>query len=240
MTLSGTVEQFPQAPNGDGTFQQGPTVAAGMLPAAIAAGDFDFDGRVDLVTDNRDATVRVLLATGVPSFSEIGIYRPTSTASNSTMEFYLESRGRNSYFPDDKTSLFGVSGIPELTLTDVAVAGDWDGTGVIRFGVFHCPSSPAVYPCTWFIDLNNSGAWEGVAGGDAAWANFGLAGDMPVVGDWTGDGKSKIGVKRPASTSRIRGSTSLQSIGWEFRRRRSLTNRRTPGMHGPLPPLACE
>jgi len=129
-------------------------------------------------------------------FSQIGVYRPINALPNNPMAFYLDSNGNNAWDATDKVRLFGVTGIPGTTINDTPVAGDWDGTGVVRFGVFHCPASAAIGPCTWFIDMNNNGQWDGTFGGDAIWANFGLAGDIPVVGDWTGDGKSKIGVVR--------------------------------------------
>ena len=128
-------------------------------------------------------------------FSQLGVFRPTAAAPNTSMAFYLDNSGANAWSAADKVRLFGVTGIPGTTVNDIPVAGDWDGTGVVRFGVFHCPVA-TLGPCTWFIDLNNNGQWDGAFGGDAAWVNFGLAGDIPVVGDWTGDGKSKIGVIR--------------------------------------------
>jgi hypothetical protein len=44
--------------------------------------------------------------------------------------------------------------------------------------------------------MNGNNAWD--AGVDAA-IPFGMAGDIPVVGDWNGDGKTKIGVFRHGS-----------------------------------------
>ena len=67
---------------------------------------------------------------------------------------------------------------------DKPVAGDWDGTGVVRAGVFRNGH--------WFLDWNNNGTWDE---GDRQF-DFGLPGDIPIVGDWDGSGKSKIGVFR--------------------------------------------
>jgi hypothetical protein len=45
----------------------------------------------------------------------------------------------------------------------------------------------------WYLDANGSGSWEQAS--DSAIA-FGMAGDIPVVGDWTGTGATRIGVFR--------------------------------------------
>ena len=42
----------------------------------------------------------------------------------------------------------------------------------------------------WFIDINGNGVWDE---GDM-WAKLGNKGDLPVVGDWDGDGKDDIGI----------------------------------------------
>ncbi len=48
----------------------------------------------------------------------------------------------------------------------------------------------------WYFDAGNNGIWEG-CNRDNCFAPFGgLAGDIPVVGDWTGDGTAKIGIYR--------------------------------------------
>ena len=47
----------------------------------------------------------------------------------------------------------------------------------------------------WFLDLNGNGSWDGCST-DSCF-NFGTAGDVPVVGNWTGTGLSaKVGVFR--------------------------------------------
>ena len=78
---------------------------------------------------------------------------------------------------------FGMAG-------DQAVTGDWDGTGIVRIGVFRNGN--------WYLDSNGDGQWSGCGttpSSDRCYS-FGQAGDIPVVGDWNGNGVSKIGVFR--------------------------------------------
>ena len=115
---------------------------------------------------------------------------------------------------------------------DKPVAGDWDGSGVIRAGVFRDGA--------WFLDWNNNGEWDAGRPDVCVWRTrrpagcrrlgwlgkiqnrsfsqwnldsrlewkrktrcrrsyhscLGVPGDMPVVGDWDGSGKQRIGVFR--------------------------------------------
>jgi hypothetical protein len=48
---------------------------------------------------------------------------------------------------------------------------------------------------SWYLDRNRNGGFDGTAAGDLSYG-FGVAGDIPVVGDWTGSGTMKIGVFR--------------------------------------------
>jgi hypothetical protein len=60
-----------------------------------------------------------------------------------------------------------------------------DVVGRARFGVFRAG--------VWYLDSNDNGAWDP---GVDAMVTFGAAGDIPVTGDWTGDGRMRIGVFR--------------------------------------------
>jgi hypothetical protein len=102
--------------------------------------------------------------------------------------WYLDVSGNNAWNgpATDKTyPNFGV-GLPNA----IPVVGDWDGTGVMRIGVFSNG--------TWYFDMNNNGIWDGPVT-DRTYPNFGvgLPNVMPVVGDWPGSanpGTPKIGV----------------------------------------------
>src|ERR1035437_6153992 len=107
--------------------------------------------------------------------SSIAVFR----ASGGMGVWYLDN-GNNVYDAGDKFRSFGLAG-------DQAVAGDWTGNGQTRLGVFRNG--------VWYLDLNNNGQWDGVAGGDGIFA-FGLPGDIAVVGDWNGDGRTKLGIFR--------------------------------------------
>jgi hypothetical protein len=73
---------------------------------------------------------------------------------------------------------------------DRAVAGDWNGDGRDKAGVFR--SSQGL----WVLDYNRNARWDGT---DLDRASFlGQNGDQGVVGDWNGDGRAKAGVFRPA------------------------------------------
>ncbi|MFO1020977.1 MAG: S8 family serine peptidase [Planctomycetales bacterium] len=56
--------------------------------------------------------------------------------------------------------------------------------------------SPGVYRNgKFYLDSNLNGAWNNLAGGDLL-KTFGAVGDIPLAGDWDGDGVSNIGVFR--------------------------------------------
>lgn len=119
-----------------------------------------------------------------------------------TGAFILDSNGNYGFDATDKIRFFGSPG-------DTPVAGDWDGTGVIRIGVFRCTPG---FVCAWYIDMNNNGTWDGPTIDSVFF--FGSPGDIPVVGDWNGDGKSKIGVFRcPAGAAQCQWYLQLSTTG---------------------------
>ncbi len=74
---------------------------------------------------------------------------------------------------------------------DVPVVGDWNGSGTSKIGLFRSGFF-------WILDVNGNGTLDNVnqQGGDQTFAFGGVPGDVPIVGDWNGDGTTKIGVFR--------------------------------------------
>jgi hypothetical protein len=75
---------------------------------------------------------------------------------------------------------------------DIPVAGDWTGSGTSRVGLYR-PST-----AQWFLDRNGSRSWNGCSK-DTCVNDFGAPGDLPITGDWSGNGISKIGIFRPST-----------------------------------------
>jgi hypothetical protein len=111
----------------------------------------------------------------------IGIYR----ASGGVWKFDANGNNvLNSCQIDNCYSDFG-------SKTQLGVVGDWDGDGKGQIAVF------AIEQGSWAIDTGN-GKWDKCAV-DKCYSGFGQAQDLPVAGDWDGNGKAKIGVFRPST-----------------------------------------
>ncbi len=77
--------------------------------------------------------------------------------------------------PGEDTILFGLHGA-------IPFAADFNGDGFDELGVF--------LRGEWFIDMNANGQWDA----EDLWARLGDKDDLPVTGDWDGDGKADIGI----------------------------------------------
>ncbi len=91
------------------------------------------------------------------------------------------------------------SGAADLTLNfggqpgDLPVAGDWNGDGrtdigVFRSGTFVLGVLQSTFPCPVCREATSVSA--------LAPFSFGQAGDVPIAGDWDGDGVDEVGVYR--------------------------------------------
>jgi hypothetical protein len=117
-------------------------------------------------------------------FDRIGVWRP------STRKFYLDANGNGKWDGavggDTLKAAFGLE-------TDLPVTGDWNGDGTDEVGSWR-PSTRRFY-----LDANGNGRWDGATGGDIQTSPFGLATDVPVAGDWNGDGTDEVGFWRPST-----------------------------------------
>ncbi len=118
------------------------------------------------------------------SFAKIGVFRP------STRLWYLDLNGDGLFTSCTIDRCWGPFGLS----TDIPVVGDWTGTEVVRIGVYR-PSARRFY-----FDLNRNGILNDCTV-DYCSPVFTIAapGDVPVVGDWTGNGRAKVGMFRPAT-----------------------------------------
>jgi hypothetical protein len=110
-----------------------------------------------------------------PSPAKIGTYNAG--------QWYLDVNGNGSWDgdPPDVSGGFG-AGLPGA----IEVTGDWNGDGHTKMGVY--------YQGFWYLDLIGNGTWDG--GVVDKQYNFGWSDPnvIPVVGDWNGDGRTKIGI----------------------------------------------
>ncbi len=71
---------------------------------------------------------------------------------------------------------------------DLPVAGDWTGNKISKIGVYRNGK--------WYLDADGSGTLDNCVSDICIDAFGGNRGDLPVVGDWDGEGKDKIGIYR--------------------------------------------
>jgi hypothetical protein len=150
-------------------------------------------------------TTVTLTETFTPPLSiKIGIFRP------STGSWHLDLNG-NGVFDDcevdacvqsfdQQGDLFAVddwagTGITSMRVFDPRTGMwelDWTGDGVTQIGIFD--------PTTglWKLDWNNNGRFDDCET-DSCLGPFGIAGDLPIVGDWNGTGKAQIGIFDPGT-----------------------------------------
>ena len=171
--------------NGDGKFQIPPDLAfgfggiAGDIPIT---GDWNGSGR-----------------------TKAGIYRSSNGV------FLLDYDGDGKFTDQDKWFKLNIG----IQAGDVPVAGDWNGDGRAKVGLYRHGR--------WLLDYNGDGVFE--AGVDKSYEFGGAPGDVPVVGDWNGSGVDKIGLVRDGvywvldanGNGRFDGLGSGRDIAFSFR-----------------------
>jgi hypothetical protein len=108
------------------------------------------------------------------------VYFGCAEGSGYTGEFYNDKQ------TFETADLVAITGGATLTNIDAALSAV-AASQQSKIGVFRGDGQ-------WLLDLNGNREWDA---GDAS-AHFGMTGDMPVTGDWNGDGLTDPGVFRPA------------------------------------------
>ena len=95
--------------------------------------------------------------------------------------FVLDYDGNGTYTAADKFYPY-----ISYTAADRPVVGDWSGNGFSKIGIYRNGF--------WVLDYNGNGVYDGTGvGGDKFYGFGGNTGEIPIVGDWNGDGRSKVG-----------------------------------------------
>jgi len=122
-------------------------------------------------------STKVWVGVGNPQV-KLGVFRPNGN------QFFLDSDGNEaiSVASGDETFAMGMAG-------DLPLVGDWDGDGKDETGLFR-PNGNRFY-----LDVDGDRIFDQTQG-DRLHA-MGAPNDLPLVGDWNGDGKDEIGLFRP-------------------------------------------
>ncbi len=113
---------------------------------------------------------------------------------------FRSGAGNNWYFTNERTSTgtdFSTTSWGSGALGDIAVAGDWNGDGVDGIGVFR--TSVGGSGNNWFLSNSAASPSTDISFhyGDGTAAH----GDLPIVGDWNGDGIDTVGVYRTTTNT---------------------------------------
>jgi len=112
--------------------------------------------------------------------TETGIFRPGGT-------WYLDMNNNGTWdsSPTDRTFSWGKQP------GDIPITGDWNGNGITETGIFRAGGH-------WYLDTNNNGTWDGSPlDTEFSWGK--QPGDVPITGDWNGDGITETGIFRPGT-----------------------------------------
>ncbi|MDP2606180.1 MAG: NPCBM/NEW2 domain-containing protein [Deltaproteobacteria bacterium] len=77
--------------------------------------------------------------------------------------------------------------------TDIPITGRWNTSGYDRIGVFRPRTGK------WYLDVNGNGKLNACDRDRCGYLKVFRMGDIPVPGDWSGDGITQLGLYRPST-----------------------------------------
>lgn len=137
------------------------------------------DGDDDFHVDTRFVGDRPVVGDwNLDGTSDMGYLHGSGSAN---LQWYLDLNGNRGWEA-------GIDGLYNWGIgSDKPAAGDWNGDGMIDFGVARNVDGKL----KWILDLNGNRSWD--PGIDGIF-DFGNAGARPAVGDWNGDGLDDVGI----------------------------------------------
>jgi hypothetical protein len=112
-----------------------------------------------------------------PAPDKVGVFRGLGY-------WYLDMNNNGTWdgSPPDKAFYWGK--VPG----DTPITGDWNHDNITETGIFRSGG-------TWYLDMNNNGTWDGTpTDKEFYWGK--VPGDIPITGDWNGDGVTETGIFR--------------------------------------------
>jgi Tol biopolymer transport system component len=176
-----------------------------VLTSAGANGNAAFspDGNRIFFNSTRDLVGTELYSMAADGTNQVRMTNNTFSDTAPTVQGVFEIENVGVFRPSGgQWKLVLQNSAPAITITinfgqagDLPVTGNWDGDsrtdiGVFRNGTFHL----AVLETNFFGQTVIE---------ELAPIAFGQAGDLPLAGDWDGDGKDDVGVFRPGATGRF-------------------------------------
>src|SRR5262245_39250325 len=149
--------------NGDGTFRPRTDLAVGTFPRAVAVGDFNGDGRLDVaVAKQLSETVSVLLGHGDGTFATPLVF------TTSGPDFTPSSMAVGDVNGDGRPDLVvnNTGGLDSVVAQLAVLLGNGDGT--FRAPILHSPGTTGGDGDVALADFNNDGRLDVAVGGQAA------------------------------------------------------------------------
>jgi hypothetical protein len=150
-----------------------------------ANGNYAWDSGVDVTVQTFTAmeTQPVVGDWNGTGATQLGLFEP------STRQWYLDLNNNRAI---DDCEIDACEG-PFGKADDIPIAGKWNSRGNHRMGIFR-PSSGY-----WYLDKDTDGKRDRCGTDGCVYLRKYRTGDMPLVGDWSGQGISHLGLFRPST-----------------------------------------